>query len=569
MRGRTMPEVIKAHESPIVNIFDNNYRFVVPDYQRPYAWTTEQTGELLGDLLDAVGSIDATNKVNDAHPYFLGSVVIIKGNDLEPHAEIIDGQQRITTLTIMFCALRELAATEPIRAGRHARIQETSNPDAGITGEFRLTVRKRDEDFFRNNIQKEGKLPVFVKSTPTKLPDSQQRMFENAKHLWDELQKLDANKRNVLAAFLVQRCMLVIVAASGRASAYRIFSVMNDRGLDLSPTDILKADIIGPMDDEAQTRYTDKWEDIEENLGRDGFRNLFAHIRMIFIKDKMRRGALQQQFQEDVLDGVLKQKGTDNAGFIDDVLAPHADAYVAITKSASHSDEANKFLRYLNGLNNIDWIPPAMAFFQKNLNDADALARFFRDLERLAYALYIMGSNTNGRISRYARILRAIERGDDLYAEASPLQLSPEDKTAVLNALGSQIASNRVRTMLLRLDSALADGGATYDHPIITIEHVLPQNPKAGSEWMANFSDDERREWTGKLANLVLLSRRKNSSAQNYEFDRKKREYFQRAGVAPFALTTQVVSESEWTPDVLERRQRSLIDALKKEWQLG
>lgn len=67
----------------------------------------------------------------------------------------------------------------------------------------------------------------------------------------------------------------------------------------------------------------------------------------------------------------------------------------------------------------------------------------------------------------------------------------------------------------------------------------------------------------------MLLSFYKNAKAQNYDFDRKKNEYFSRESVAPFALTTQVLRESEWTPDVLDRRQRHLIDVLKKEWRLG
>ena len=78
--------------------------------------------------------------------------------------------------------------------------------------------------------------------------------------------------------------------------------------------------------------------------------------------------------------------------------------------------------------------------------------------------------------------------------------------------------------------------------------------------------EDERLQWTDRLANLVLLSRNKNSRAQNYSFERKKREYFQRDGVTTFALTVQVVNETEWTRQVLERRQKNLIDLLKKEW---
>ena len=129
----------------------------------------------------------------------------------------------------------------------------------------------------------------------------------------------------------------------------------------------------------------------------------------------------------------------------------------------------------------------------------------------------------------------------------------------------------RIRTYaLLRLDEALSEGAATYDHDIITIEHVLPQNPPAGSEWTQWFPDAEERErYANRLGNLVLLTRRRNSQASNYDFATKKEKYFKTKGsVSAFAITTQVVSEDTWTPEVVERRQRDLLDTFRSVWQL-
>ena len=396
-----MSETIVAKELQLGKIFDDDYRFEIPDFQRPYAWTTEQTGELLDDLLYAIGQGE---NVNETSPYFLGSIVIIK-NDLEPFAYIVDGQQRITTLTILFSVLRELASEEK-RREIHQFICETSNIFARVQGKFRLTVRERDREFFQANIQEMGKLADFIDSPPADPSDSKQRMFENASCLWKSLSKLDEKLRDTLMEFLILQCYLVVVSASNQNSAYRIFSVMNDRGLDLSPTDILKATIVGAMEDSIRSRYTKKWEDIEEDLGRDDFRNLFAHMRMIFVKNKM-RGTLQQEFQDNVL------KSVKGLIFIDDVLEPYAEAYEIITsasyESVADAENVNKLLRYLNQLDNFDWIPPAMAFFRRNPNDTCALIQFVRDLERLAYGMFIRRANINQRINRYADILRAIE----------------------------------------------------------------------------------------------------------------------------------------------------------------
>ena len=558
-----MPETIEAKELQLVRLFGDEYRFEIPEYQRPYAWTTDETGELLDDLVHAMGNVE---NVSDASPYFLGSIVIIK-NGLQSQAQIVDGQQRITTLTILFCVLRELA-TESNRISIDRYVYEPGDKYAGIQGHYRLAVRERDREFFQNNIQQRGKLSLAFERPRASLSDSQSRMLRNAEYLTKEVTKLDERRRDTLMEFLVQRCYLVVVSASDQNSAYRIFSVLNDRGLDLSPTDILKADIIGSLPEDIRSRYTAIWEDIEENLGRERFRELFAHIRMIRMKSR-RHGTLQQDFQEHVL------KEEDRANFIDNELEPYADAYQTVTaasyQGADGSEGINRYLRYLNWLDNFDWIPPAMAFYRRNHRDPALLLRFVRDLERLAYKMFVLRANITQRIKRYRDVLHAIEREEELFAPSSPLQLSAAETADILRALDGPIYTRpRVpRTLLLRLDSLLAEAGASYAHPVITIEHVLPQNPGRESQWLKDFPDEaERMEWTHRLGNLVLLSRRKNVGAGNYDFDYKKREYFQKGGVATFALTSQVLAERAWTPEVLQRRQRELLSALKKEWRL-
>ncbi|MBI5162755.1 MAG: HNH endonuclease [Magnetospirillum sp.] len=286
---------------------------------------------------------------------------------------------------------------------------------------------------------------------------------------------------------------------------------MNSRGLDLSPTDILKAEIIGELPDPEKPRYTDVWEEIEADLGRESFLELFAHIRMIFVKAKARQ-SLTQDFRAGITNAIEPR------AFIDTVLTPLSGAYEVVSnaayEAATLADQVNAYLRYLNRLDNTDWVPPAISFVSRHGKDPVRLLALIRDLERLAYAMFIVRANVNERISRYADVLRAIEKGDDLTAEASPLQLSAAQKAQVLDALDGPIYPLlRVRMpLLLRLDSLLADGGAIYDHRIISIEHVLPQTPPDGSTWLEWFPEGEMREhWVHRLANLLLLSHQKNS----------------------------------------------------------
>lgn len=554
-----MPETIKASEQNLDKIFCDDYLFEIPEFQRPYAWTTEQVDDLLDDLLFAM-------RRDMEEPYFLGSIVLIKGD--EPKSQVVDGQQRLTTLTMLLCTLRELAEGE-VKSALDQRIRQQRDVLAGIQEVVRLGLRNLDQEFFYQNVQATGGIGAFLDNIPLRETDSQQRIFENVKYLYERLAELDPGERAELAGFIIRQCYLVVVSTSDMTSAYRIFSVMNDRGLDLSATDILKAEIIGGLSDADERRsYADKWEDIEQELGRDRFGALFTHVRTIYAKAKQRR-SLQEEFREHVLSRY------DSKEFIDKVLDQYDDVYKRILGlTGEGGDGTQKFgayLRHLRRLDNVDWIPPALAFFYRYPGNPDALGKFTKSLERLAYGLFIRRANINERINRYAAVLRDIEQGDTVWRDEAALQLHADEKTAILQILDGPIYTlPRVPgPLLLRLDSLLAGAGASYDYSVISIEHVLPQSPAKGSQWLNWFPDDEERKfWTHRLANLVLLSSRKNTRASNLEFGRKKTEYFQRGGVSPFAVTTQVVAKDEWTPAILEHRQKELVDSLKEEWLL-
>ena len=135
-------KTFEAREVVLSDVFSNDFRFSMPLYQRPYTWGTEETEELLNDLKSAMND-------EPVEPYFLGSIVLISDNNSsELMHEVIDGQQRLTTLTMLFCVLRELPTTVPAyKNSLNARVQETQDVLAGDRGRFRLTLRQLDADF--------------------------------------------------------------------------------------------------------------------------------------------------------------------------------------------------------------------------------------------------------------------------------------------------------------------------------------------------------------------------------------------------------------------------------------
>lgn len=92
---------IHGIEHPVKKVFSDDFVFTIPLYQRAYSWTTEQSEDLLQDLLRAMDSDEES--IDEIPPYFLGSIVLIKGE--EPDSQIIDGQQRLTTLTMLLSVL--------------------------------------------------------------------------------------------------------------------------------------------------------------------------------------------------------------------------------------------------------------------------------------------------------------------------------------------------------------------------------------------------------------------------------------------------------------------------------
>lgn len=557
---------LAATEVPLKKVFSSDYDFTIPTYQRPYAWEKEQALQLLDDLTEA---LDRPGE----DPYFLGSIVLVKEQE-SPKADVIDGQQRLTTLTILLAVLRDRTSDEELSKNLGGMIREPGNRLQALDPKPRLTLRDRDVALFTSKVQEPLAVAGLIATHPSALDnDAQRSVRANAEAIDARLGEWPEDEVFRFAQFLANQTILVVVTTPDLASAYRIFSVMNARGLDLSPADIFKSQVIGAIGEDssaAADKAAKQWEDAEGELGRSDFADLFLHIRMIFARRRARKDLLRE-FPEQVLNTYLPDNG---GGFVDDVLVPYAQHYMTIRDTdftAPHGAERiNNWFKRLEQIDNNDWRPPAMWAIEEHGDDVAWLDDFLRALERLTASMFIRRVYTTPRVDRFADVLKQLHEGDGI--EAAALQLTEQERTDTLRCLGGDLyLSLRVRKpVLLRLDEALANNpGVTYDHGIISVEHVLPQTPKADSRWVEDYTEEQRQFWTHRLANLVLLNRRKNSEAQNLEFDEKTTKYFGgRNGVAVFALTTQVLQKERWTPDVLEERQKDLIGVLAEEWSL-
>ncbi|MDG2916793.1 DUF262 domain-containing HNH endonuclease family protein [Bisgaard Taxon 10/6] len=554
---------IKGEAFYLSKVFSSDFQYEIPDYQRPYSWEEEHIKQLFDDLYEFF-----QRKTDES--YFLGSIVVIK-QDNKPKADVVDGQQRLTSLTILFAALASYLSGK-YKESVENYLQQPENLAESIPSQPRLTLRKRDNDFFNKYIQnlELDKLKELNSEHDCKT-DAQRNIYKNALALLNVISEKLSNPEECFKffQFLIQKCCLVIVSTPNQKSAFRIFSVMNNRGLDLLPTDILKADLIGKITDK-QDEYTKKWEDLEQELGRNHFNDLFTHIRMINLKNKAQRSVLEE------LQELVIPKIPSIPAFIDNELSSYAAAFGALKNSNyqidQYQEKINEYIKWLNRVGFSEWLPVAILFLHQKPDSEQSLT-FFKQLEILSSYLHLSAKDVNKRIDRYGLILEELQ--DNPKECGENLRLNSNEKEAFKKLLNGNIYNEmtavRRNYLILRLDAMISDGAANYKNQagLLTIEHVLPQTINAESQWQQCWSDDKHQLWLHRLANLVPLNKRRNSAASNWDFKDKKEKYFSgNSNVSSYALTTQILAEESWTPQILETRQNKLLDILYKGWEL-
>ena len=506
---------------------------------------------------------------NKEDTYFLGSIVLVKEEE-KALAEVIDGQQRLTTLTMLLAVMASFFS-EKRKTEWNNYIVEPGIESQDIVAKPRLKLREKDNEFYKTYIQKLGFDELFCLGKDKLKTESQIHIKENALVLKSKLKERfndDENEIFKFGKYLINNCFIVVVSTTNQNSAFRVFSVLNNRGLDLLPCDIFKAKIIGALvEEDNKKNYTNNWENAEIELGREKFNDLFGHIRMMKVKTKARR-AIQEEFFETVLPE-LNQNIAEN--FIKKLLE-YANAYQVLT-SLVLFEENNESLNWLNKLDNKDWLPVAILFYNKFSFSSERVCEFISKLERLASYLYITSKDVNKRIERYGKLLEEIENATEQQNYCRSVELEKLERDELVDTLNSDIylmPSKRRNYIMLRLDQFVSDKAASYNSSILTIEHVLPQTVENGSEWEKWWPNEEiRHKWLHKIGNLVPLARRINTSAQNYDFSIKKEKYFMgKNGVSSYALTTKVLNTLEWTPTIVEKRQEELINEFKKMWDL-
>jgi len=582
-----MSETFETEILTVDKILGGNNYYAIPNYQRPYAWKKDPTEALFDDLW---------YKFARHEECFINNIFVIS---TEPK-QIVDGQQRLTTLTILLSLLRDkLADKIGIKAKLTALIKEGDMP--------RLKLRLQDKDFFKKYIQNGDitGLLAFNNESPMLKTEAQRRIVENAKYFNGRLKEIESEQKlEDFAEYILLGVSFCIVTCHDARLGSELFDRLNDAGERLSDADILKAFFLGQIpDDTEQTEYVQKWEQIEETLNKQRggeFLNLLRYFRVIFT-EKYPQQNLAKDFKTDA--DLRKFKPQE---LVDSYLIPYA-AWLSIINNVSYTNldnenaaRVNHSLRWLGALRrtgNVSyWLPVSLRFLEEYGNNAELTARFFKAVERYISVAYL-GSRGGGTATPaawfYKEIWESLELGG-VDAVETKLQhwLGEEGRKAFIHCIDGNIYQSmpdaRKKYLMLRLNGLMSDAQYVPSSIKFSIEHVLPQTvdeerkevyfiDKNGeqvsedtegaikvvpwAEWWAE--EDDREAWRHRLANLVMTEDWRNSWASNNDFAMKKQKYFAAAdngGVTPFALTVGILNSQTWTEKDLEKRQDRLMD---------
>jgi hypothetical protein len=553
---------IAAEIQRIRDVFGPGTDIRVPPYQRAYAWEDEEVEALIQDLLEAfrAGTI-----------YFLGAIVVIRPRNRGP-SEVVDGQQRLTTLTVMLSVLRDLTKSKDEETLIQSMIgAETKGMRFSATPpRWRITLNPVDDPFFRRFVQERGAtLQDQSVRDAARHPGSQSQARIDAaiNQMHDHLSDMSAEERSRFVVWLLDQVSLARVRVSQFEVAYKVFQSLNHRGKALSDHDILK----GVLFDRAQyssaeaTEMSDAWNAYTARLGDRGFGDMWKQVRAICDRD----GA--GELVSGLMAGISRQGSV--AEFLASKLPRYVEAYDAIVSGKTDGlrlgDDAKRRICFLRSIHHESWRAPAMRFLAEYNYDEAMADRFFWGMERMAYAMQYSVKDREYRHKRYRRLLEAMDKPDRLFAPGSLLELTVRERSDFLDRLRGRFPNFKQRKALLMRFSAAVEGGIPLDPATdCTVEHILPRTPSKGSDWYEEWAKTrDRDDLTECIGNFTLLTHDENQLADRKPFGEKLAVYF-KSGKASYALSNDLQGRTRWTPDDVRTRRDVLIQSLAKDWGL-
>ncbi|HEY0777679.1 MAG TPA: DUF262 domain-containing HNH endonuclease family protein [Gemmatirosa sp.] len=534
---------MKAEERAISQILTDQLRYQIPPYQRPYSWGEEQTRDLLDDVHDAMQAGEKE--------YFIGSLITIDRGD--GVSEVVDGQQRLTTLNLVLARLREHLTDDAARAVVGNRVL----PQDPLTGEQetpRLTLRPRDQKFFRDHVLEAKPVPEGARAD---LDAPKRRLLANMATADAFFTGREQAWLKGFASYLLNKVYVVLVRTESFRSAFRLFNVLNARGVDLSNADLVKDQLFSRVP-AAHGELEALWADLEEELGTDKI-DVFLGLYRTAVTGRRPTKGLADEFEQ-----LFAEDPRPSVVLLEQMLAS-ARHYAQIEAGTAGGPTARRSLAALRRVTYDECVPPLLAYLARPVPALD-LAEYVGLLERITMQNWVRRLGRAKRNTIYSRLIKAILDGEGAEHVREHFRDGANDEEFFAILDGEVYGFPYAQAVLLRLEEGAQDDSVTKTYGgRLSIEHVLPQSLK-DPYWEARFSTREQQQWLHRLGNLTLLSGMKNVLARNYAFPAKRDVYLTHNAAVSFDLTKEVCAATEWTPSVLEARHARLMDVARGLW---
>ncbi len=509
-------ELKKLHQI----LADSEFFYQVPDYQRPYVWDKDHLGALIDDL---VGSSN-----NREDEYFCGSIVIAE-NQKDNRWDVVDGQQCLTSFIILACTILRLykdslgqkskAFIEESIYDRYDKEKERLKflTAQNYNGIFEHTVLNHLE--FEDNIKKSELNKKFEENTYLR------NAYYFKELLNESIKNGSISNIDNFVTWFYEHIVLTRIICFEQDSAMQIFQVLNDRGQPLSPIDILKSSLMQEIKQDSEKRkdFITTWDKLVEacksiegiDIDLEDFFNMYLEYADPSVSKKRADKGLKK---------VFKDSKKDACEFIYGVSA-FMKSYTDLLKK---QDRYIYLLRYLPSRY---WASILTTALYVKYPDFDALKKL---LVSYYYQNWIAGGTitrikpTSINIIKNVKSNKGIKTIQELildnidsYNTFNQYRYNLWDSSSVypskwvcpVLALANYFMVDEEKPNFIVMDAETQ------------VEHVLPQSPKKGSQWNADFNKEKKEEWVNNIANLTLLKRKKNAKALNGDFDEKRKIY--------------------------------------------
>jgi uncharacterized protein with ParB-like and HNH nuclease domain len=525
--------------------------FQIPIYQRGYSWDIDQWNELWDDI--------SLLKEEDIH--FLGTIVVIS-NPHKPglnYFELVDGQQRLTTLLILLIALKnfysEKGEKEPadyldkLLFSSYIKIKSSKL----ITGKFdakdftALVSNKKEE------LNKKGNISRAYNFFMEKIK----------KH-----EDIDA-----LREILLNNVELVQITTDNSLDAFRLFETLNDRGLNLSALDLIKNYLLRKISENLEDKLEDSiklWDNIISNL--EGIDKILF-IRQYFLASegiKVSRSKLYDKYQE-------KINKKDYYSFLEE-LSKASEIYSNIVNQETDNDELNT---YLKSLKSIEATTSYTVILKLLLDDMPPkeIIKIIKLLQAFSLRISICKASTSDMESVYLEAINNYKSKDnpvnfikDLFKKNSPNDIEfqnnfkknnfrQNDQTKYILECLEDERTNETKEKIL------------CDRTQVHIEHIMPftittkKSKKELGDWEVYLGEDKEKhsDFVSKIGNLTLLGAKLNISASNNPFEAKKKNY----NDSNIMITKDLCSFQDWKLKEIEGRSEKLSEKAVKIWSFN